>query len=317
MPGGLKDEIPAAIERLRGVAIATPLVRLDVDDAPAEIYLKLECLQPSGSFKIRTAGNQVLALTGAQRAQGIYTASGGNLGIATAFLAREHGLQATVLVPDDLPAAKLAMLEALGAEVLRLAFADWWQVVLQRGLPGRAETYIDADGPGALAGAATLGLEIHEQLPDADAVLAAWGGGALACGLASVIKAARPRAKMIACELETAQPLTAALAAGAPVEVPYSGSFVSGMGSTEVLPSVWPLARELIDTTAVVSLKAVCDAIRIVLDTNGVVAEGAGAVPVAAALAGQGGKGKLVCVVSGGNLGDQALASIKAGTIPD
>lgn len=302
---------------MRGVADATPLVRLDVTDAPAEIYLKLECLQPSGSFKIRTAGNQVLALSAAERERGVYTASTGNLGITTAWLAREHGMRATVLVPDRAPASKLARLEELGARIRRLSWEDWWQVVLNRGVETMDANYIDADGPLAIAGAATLGLELMDQLPAFDAVLTSYGGGALTCGVAGALKAAELQPRVIACELETAQPLTAALAAAKPVTVPFTSSFVSGMGSTEVLPGMWPLAQALIDASFVVSLRAVCDAIRALYNANQLVVEGAGAVPVAAALAGAGGAGKVVCIVSGGNLSDAELATILAGEIPD
>ena len=309
-------EIRAAAERLRGVALATPLVRLDAANPPAEIWLKLECLQPTGSFKIRTAGNQILQLTPEEYERGIYTASSGNLGIATAWFARQLGIPATVLLPEDAPPSKLAILESLGAEVRRLPYADWWNAIRNRGVDGMAAHYINADGPHAIAGSATIGLEIIHQLPDADTVLCSFGGGALACGVARAIKALKPKVRVLACELETATPLTAALQADKPVEVSYTRSFVSGMGSTRVLPSMWPLVRDCLDGSAVVSLRQICDAIRTLLDSNHVIAEGAGAAPVAAALAGQGGTGKIVCVVSGGNLGRDDLAAILAGQIP-
>jgi threonine dehydratase len=295
--------------------LATPVVRLDVTDAPAEIYLKLEGLQPTGSFKIRTAGNQILQLTPEEYGRGIYTASSGNLGIATAWFARELGIPATVLLPEDARSSKLGILESLGAEVRRIPYADWWNAVRNRGVDGMAAHYIDADGPRAIAGSATLGLEINEQLPDADTVCS-FGSGALACGVATAIKALQPAVRVLACELETATPLTAALEADRPVEVSYASSFVSGMGSTRVLPSMWPLVRDCLDGSAVVSLHQVCDAIRTLLDSNHVVAEGAGAAPVAAALAGQAGTGKIVCIVGGGNLGRDDLAAILAGRIP-
>jgi threonine dehydratase len=296
--------------------LATPVVRLDVTDAPAEIYLKLEGLQPTGSFKIRTAGNQILQLTPEEYGRGIYTASSGNLGIATAWFARELGIPATVLLPEDARSSKLGILESLGAEVRRIPYADWWNAVRNRGVDGMAAHYIDADGPRAIAGSATLGLEINEQLPDADTVLCSFGSGALACGVATAIKALQPAVRVLACELETATPLTAALEADKPVEVSYASSFVSGMGSTRVLPSMWPMVRDCLDGSAVVSLHQVCDAIRALLDSNHVAAEGAGAAPVAAALAGQAGPGKIVCIVGGGNLGRDDLAAILAGRIP-
>jgi len=302
---------------LRGVAQTTPLVRLNIGDAPADIYLKLECLQPTGSFKIRTAGNQVLNLTPAQRARGIYTASSGNLGIATAWFARRLGIHATVLVPQDVTPAKFAMLESLDAEVRRIPYDEWWNAILNRGVDGMPAHYIDADGPRAMAGSATVGLEVIRQLPDVDTVLCSFGGGALACGVATAIKAIKPEVRVLACELETATPLTAALDAGEPVEVTYTRSFVSGMGSTQVLPAMWPVIRDCVDGSAVVSLREVCDAIRIMLDSNQVVAEGAGAAPVAAALAGRGGTGKIACIISGANLGADDQTEILAGRIPD
>lgn len=309
-------DIAAAAEKLRGVSFETPLVRLDVDDAPAEIWLKLECLQPTGSFKIRTAGNQILTLPPGERECGIYTASSGNLGIAIAWFARRLGITATVIVPDDVPAAKLEALESLGADVRRVPYDEWWNTICNRGCAGIGGVYIDADGSRAMAGSGTIGLEIVRQLPDVDTVLCSFGGGAMACGVARAVKATNPDARAIACELETATPLQAALAAGEPVGVSYTRSFVSGMGSTQVLPSMWPVIRECLDGSAVVSLRQVCDAIRVVLDGNHVVAEGAGAAPVAAAFAGAAGEGKVVCVVSGGNLGSDDLADILAGRIP-
>lgn len=301
---------------MRGVALATPLVRLDVGNAPAEIYLKLEGLQPTGSFKTRTAGNQILDLAPEVCARGIYTASSGNFGIATAWFARERGIHAVVLVPEDAPASKLATLDYLGAEVRRLPYADWWNAIRNRGVDGTAAHYIDADGPRAIAGSATIGLEIISQLPDADTVLCSFGGGGLACGVSKAIKALKPDVRVVACEVETATPLTAALRADKPVEVTHTRSFVSGIGSTQVLPSMWPLVRDCLDGSAVVSLRQICAAIRTLLDSNHVIAEGAGAAPVAAALAGQAGTGKIVCIISGGNLGQDDLAAILAGRIP-
>jgi len=306
---------------LRGVAIATPLVRLEVPwleiaDAPAEVWLKLEGLQPTGSFKIRTAGNQVLALTPAEYEHGLYTASSGNLGIATAWFAAQLNIPAVVLVPEEVPAAKLVKLEALGAEVRRIPYADWWDAILARGVGGMPAHYVDADGPRAQAGSATIGLEIMQQCPDVDTILCSFGGGAMACGVSRAVKSIRPGVRVLACELETATPLTTALAAGAPVEVEYTRSFVTGMNSTHVMASMWPHIQRCLDGSAVVSLRQVCDAIRCLFDTNHIVAEGAGAAPVAAALSGQAGTGKVVCIVSGANLGREELAEILAGRIP-
>ncbi|MGI9344030.1 MAG: pyridoxal-phosphate dependent enzyme [Gammaproteobacteria bacterium] len=314
--GDAPPDSSAAAERLRGVAQATPLVRLDAADAPAEIYLKLESRQPTGSFKIRTAGNQVLALTADECADGVYTASSGNLGIATAWFAKQRNIRATVLVPEDVPRAKAEMLEALGADVQRVRYEDWWAAVVNRGVDGMPGTYIDADGPMAIAGSATIGLDIVEQCPDVDTVVCSFGGGALACGVASTVKAARPDITVLGCELETATPLASALRAGEPVDVDYARSFISGMGSTRVLDSMWPIIQRMLDGSIVVSLREVCAAIRMLHQWGDIIAEGAGAAPVAAALSGRAGGGKIVCVVGGGNLGDENLAMILAGETP-
>jgi threonine dehydratase len=311
-PIGL-DEIRAALPRIAGSAIRTPLIRLPVE-APAEIWLKLECLQPIGSFKLRGAGNAMARAAPDALSRGVYTASAGNMAQGVAWNARRLGIRCTVVVPDHAPRAKLDAVERLGGRVVKVPVDRWWQVLADHEYPGVEGLFIHpvADRS-VIAGNGTIGLEILEDLPDVDAVLVPWGGGGLSCGIASALAALRPAAKTWACEVETAAPLAASLAAGKPVAVAYTPSFVDGIGAKSLLPEMWPLATALLSGSLVVSLAEVSAAVRLLVERARVVAEGAGAVPVAAALAGRGGAGKIVCVVSGGNIDAKRLAAILGG----
>jgi len=313
-PARLKD-IRAARERLRGLVHVSPLVPLNIDETGGEIFLKLENLQPLGSFKLRTAGNFMLQLGPEERRRGVFTASSGNFGIAVAWLAGRLGIEASVVVPANAPQGKLERLAQLGTNIHRVSYADWWQVILTHEFRDCDAVFVNADGRAAMEAGGTIGLEILEQLPDVDTVLAGYGSGALSCGIGAAMAALKPDVRRIACESSTAAPLTAAWQAGEPVEVAYDESFISGIGSTTVLSGMWPVARELLDGTAVVSVEQAADAIRLLAMNNHVVAEGAGAVPVAAALAGHAG-GKTVCVVSGGNIGREELVTILNGGVP-
>ncbi|HVR97584.1 MAG TPA: pyridoxal-phosphate dependent enzyme [Thermoanaerobaculia bacterium] len=310
-------DIEAARERLRGVVTRTPLVRLNVDDAPAEIYLKLENLQPIGSFKLRGAAN-AMRLAGPERlADGVYTASAGNMAQGVAWSARQMGVTATVVVPDHAPATKLAAIERLGGKTIKEPFERWWQVLREHQYPGLPGLFIHpVSDLAVMAGNGTVGLEILEDLPDVDTILVPYGGGGLSCGIAAAIRALRPQTRVFACEVATAAPLSAALAAGSPQAVDYQPSFVDGIGGKGVLEEMWPLACELLDGARVVPLAEVAAAVRLLVERNRVVAEGAGATPVAAALAGAGGGGKVVCVVSGGNIDLGKLAAILQGQTP-
>ncbi|MCY3864492.1 MAG: pyridoxal-phosphate dependent enzyme [Chloroflexi bacterium] len=309
------EAIQAAAERLRlaDAALRTPLLRLPVDDAPAEIYLKLENLQPIGSFKLRGAGN-AMALAGREAlAQGVYTASAGNMAQGVAWNARRLGISCSVVVPDHAPATKLAAIERLGGRVIKLPFERWWDVIVSGAYDGLDGLFIhpvrDAD---VMAGNGTIGLEILEDAPDLDAVVIPYGGGGLSCGIASALRALKPDTRVYAAEVETAAPLAASLRAGQPVEVAYEPSFVDGIGGKSVLPEMWTLARALLDGSLVASLDEARAAIRLLAERGRVIAEGAGAAPVAAALAGRAGGGKVVCVVSGGNIDCEVLAGILA-----
>jgi threonine dehydratase len=310
-------EIQAARERLAGVATRTPLVRLNVEDAPAEIHLKLENLQPIGSFKLRGAGNAMAMAGEAALARGVCTASAGNMAQGVAWCARRRQVPCTVVMPDHAPQTKQAAVERLGARAIKVPFDAWWQTLVDRRHPGVEGIFIHPVSDRAvMAGNGTIGLEILEDLPDVDAVVIPFGGGGLSCGIASAVRALRPQAKVYACEVETAAPLHAALQAGAPAPIEYRPSFVDGIGGKGVLAEMWPLARRLLDGSLVVSLAAVASAIRTLAERNRVVAEGAGAAPVAAALSGRAGGGKVVCVVSGGNIDLATLALILQGGVP-
>jgi threonine dehydratase len=311
------DAIRAARERIAPAVVRTPLVRLNVDDAPAEIYLKLENLQPIGAFKIRGASNAML-LAGRERlAQGVWTASAGNMAQGVAWQARRMGIPCTVVGPDHAPETKVAAITRLGARFVKVPFADWFAILSTRTFPGMDGLFIHpVSDPDVMAGNGTIGLEILEDLPDVDAIVIPYGGGGLSAGIASAVRALRPETKIYAAEVETAAPLVAALAAGAPRQVPYTATFVDGCGGPSVLEDMWPLVSQLLDSSLVVSLAEVAAAVRLLAERNRVVAEGAGAVPVAAALAGKAGAGKVVCVVSGGNLDSAKLATILQGGIP-
>jgi threonine dehydratase len=310
------DDIRAARERIGSTIVRTPLIRLQVD-APAEIYLKLETLQPIGSFKLRGAANAIRTLPRDRLADGVYTASAGNMAQGVAWGARELGVPCTVVMPDSAPRTKVEAVERLGARIVSLPYDEWWRTLAEHGRDGIAGTFIHPVADRAvMAGNGTIGLEILEDLPDVDTIVVPYGGGGLVSGIASAVKAIAPHVRVLAGEVETAAPLTAALAAGKPTPVEYVASFVDGIGSRAVLDEMWPLVRSLVDGTAVVSLAEIAAAIRTLVERAHVVAEGAGACAVAAALTGKAGGGKVACIVSGGNLDPRKLATILAGDLP-
>ncbi|MFN7971024.1 MAG: pyridoxal-phosphate dependent enzyme [Acidobacteriota bacterium] len=309
--------IEAAAVRIAGAAIRTPLVRLEDGPEGTEVYLKLECLQPIGSFKIRGASN-AMAIAGAARlANGVCTASAGNMAQGVAWNARRLGIPCHVVVPDHAPEAKLAALSRLGATVVKLPFADWWEVLCGTREPGVPGLFVHpVCDPAVIAGNGTIGLEILEELPGVDAVLVPYGGGGLSCGIACALRHRRPEARVFACEVATAAPLAASWVAGAPQVVAYAPSFVDGIGGRSILDPMWALAREVLAGSLVVDLEQVAGAIRRLAARSHVVAEGAGAASVAAALAGLAPRGKVVCVVSGGNIDAAKLGAILAGSVP-
>ena len=248
-------------------------------------------------------------------AHGVYTASAGNMAQGVAWNARRLGIACTVVVPEHAPATKLSAIERLGARIVKVPHERWWQVLVDHRYPGIDGLFIHPVADRAvIAGNGTIGLEILEDLPDVDTVLVPFGGGGLSSGIASAISALRPATRVLACEVETAAPFTAARAAGRPVETDYHPSFVDGIGARSVLPEMWPLASALLAGSVVVSLEETASAIRLLAERARVVAEGAGAVPVAAALRMSG--GKIVCVVSGGNIDPAKLSAVLAGRLP-
>jgi threonine dehydratase len=307
-------DIEAAQARIAGSVIRTPLVRLHVDGAPAEIYLKLENLQPINSFKIRGAINAVMLASPADRAKGLVTASAGNMAQGVAWAARALGIPATIVVPDQAPEAKLSAIERLGGQVLKVPYDEWWNIIVTSRVDGVEGLFVHpAQDRAVMAGNGTIGLEILEDLADPDAVVIPYGGGGLTGGIASAIKALRPRTKIITAEPETAAGMAAAFAAGHPVDADYRPSFVDGAGGRRVLDSVWPLVQPLVDDALAIPVAEVAAAVRTLAERVRVIAEGAGALALAAALSGRAGSGQVVCVVSGGNINLSKLAEILCG----
>src|SRR5499427_3115572 len=275
-----------ARQNIAPMALRTPLVPCNVDTPPT-LYLKLENLQPIGSFKIRGAANVIAHTPREQLSRGLLTASAGNMAQGVAFCAQRLGVPATVIAPDTAPAAKTRAVERMGGRVIKVPFAKWWQTFETRGYPG-----IDA----------TFALELLEDLPDLEAVVIPWGGGGLSCGIASVLRALAPQVSIYAAEVETAAPLAASLAAGEPRTVEYVHSFVDGIGSKTVFPNMFEHARKLLDGSLVVTLHEAVQAMKLVAERNRIIVEGASACAVAAARSGRAGIGKIVAIVSGGNI---------------
>jgi threonine dehydratase len=304
-------QIEEARSRIAGAAIRTPLVRLNVHDAPAEIYLKLENLQPIGSFKIRGASNAMARLSSEALSEGVLTASAGNMAQGVAWRARELGIPCTVVAPETAPETKINAIERLGGRVIKVSFEEWWNVFETHAYDGVNAHFIHAfDDMDVMAGNGTIALEILEDLRDVDAVIIPWGGGGLACGIAAAMRELKPQCKIYAAEVNTAAPLAASLKAGSPQEIVYQPSFVDGIGGRAVFPSMFERARSLLDGSLVVGIEEVASALRLLVERNRVIAEGAGACPVACSLKGMGGAGKVVCVVSGGNIDVTKLCDI-------
>jgi threonine dehydratase len=353
-------EIEAARARLRGVALRTPLVRLESPEDSPRIFLKLENLQPIGSFKLRGAAN-AMALAGSEAlARGVYTASAGNMAQGVAWCAREMGVRCTVIVPERAPETKIAAIERLGGTVIKVPFDAWWQTMLDHRYPGIDGLFVHPFADAAvMAGNGTIGLEILEDAPEVDAIVVPFGGGGLACGIASAVRASavpastgqassvqavrasavrasavqasagqasavrasavravRPSVRVYAAEVETAAPFSASLALGQATSVTPTPSFVDGIGGRSVFEEMWPLTHDLLVGSVVVSVAAIASAVRLLAERSRIVAEGAGAASVAAALSGAVEARTIVCVVSGGNIDSGVLAAILNGETP-
>ena len=308
------DDIHRARERLRGVATRTPLLPLhEVED----VWLKPEVLQPIGSFKLRPAASAILALSPEERAVGVYTASSGNMAQGVAYAARALGIDGTVMLPAHAPQVKIDAVKRFGGRIRQLDDDAWWRVLNEHGHPEQRGTFIHpvAD-PDVIAGDATIGIEILEDLPDVDAVVVPVGGGGLIAGIASAIRALKPGTRVLGAESTHCAPLSTSLQAGRPTPVPSAPTFITGIGIGGVLDEMWPLLSTLLDGAVASSLEEIARTMALLFERNRVVAEGAGAAPVTAALAGRAGSGKVVCVVSGGNIDASQFASVLQGRVP-
>jgi threonine dehydratase len=310
-------DVEAARKRVDGVVTRTPLIRLD-DGGTGELYLKLENLQPIRSFKIRGSANAMGMLDDRELQAGVYTASAGNMAQGVAWNARRLGVRCTVVVPEGAPHIKLEAIQRLGAETIGVPYDEWWNVLAtRRYAPLEPAHFVHPfSDPAVMAGNGTIGLEILEDLPDVNVVLVPFGGGGLSCGIATAMRGLRPEARVYGCEVETAAPLAAAFAAGGPVPVPRTASFVDGIGGPTVMPEMWTLASRLLAGSLVVSLAEVAAAIRHLAEHVAIVAEGAAGAAVAAGLKGLSGPGRYVAVVSGGNIDPEILSAILVGEMP-
>jgi len=310
-------DVQDARKRLEGIVTRTPLIRLD-DGGVGEMYLKLENLQPIRSFKIRGSANAMAMLDASELQAGVYTASAGNMAQGVAWNARRLGIPCTVVVPDGAPRTKLDAIRRLGGETIALPYDEWWNVVVTHRHQQLEPAHFihPVSDVAVMAGNGTVGLEILEDLPDVNVVLVPFGGGGLSCGIATAMRSLRPEVRVYGCEVETAAPLAAALAAGRPVPCARTATFVDGIGGPGVLPEMWPLASRLLAGSLVVSLEEVAAAIRHLVDRTATVAEGAAGAAVAAGLKGLAGPGRYVAVVSGGNIDPEVLSAILLGKIP-
>ena len=311
------DEVRAARTRIAGSIVRTPLLRLQ-GRTPGEVHLKLENLQPIGSFKLRGALSVMLSSDKQALRDGVYTASAGNMAQGVAYAARMLGVKATAIVPDTAPAAKLDAIASLGAESMKVPYEEWWNAMRDGGRAGMRGVFVHpfADAR-VMAGNGTIALEILEDLPDVDVIFVPWGGGGLATGIAAAARALRPDIRVVACEVEGAAPLSASLAAGSPVTIDNKRSFVDGIGGPGVFPEIWDVAHGLIAGSVTVTVEEVARAVALLAARAHVVAEGAGAASVAAALASRitPASQRAVCVVSGGNIDNAVLSRILSGEI--
>ncbi len=303
------DAITEAAQHVYKAAVRTPLIKLDLpfastDGPKPEVYLKLECLQPIGSFKIRGAWNAVRKLTPEQMKDGVWTVSAGNAAQGVAFAARLAGVPCSVMVMDTAPQTKLDSIARLGATIIKASYDECWRTVEAHASSRMRGHFVHPfDDDDFIAGNATAGLEILEDLPDVDAVVAALGGGGLLAGIGAVMRARKPGVKIYAAEPETAAPLELSLRRGEASRFDaWKPSFVDGAGGKSVLPTMWPLLKDLVAGSIVMPLDDIAAAMRKTAERVHIVAEGAGGTAIAAALSGRAGTGKIVAVVSGGNI---------------
>tara|TARA_B100001123_G_scaffold375345_1_gene441299 strand:- start:249 stop:1184 length:936 start_codon:yes stop_codon:yes gene_type:complete len=309
-------DIEEAKERVYAAAIRTPLVRLHTNIGP-EIWLKLENLQPIGSFKIRGSANAIGRVEPTELERGIWTASAGNMAQGVAWNARQLGVPCSVVVPDTAPDNKLEAIQRLGGQTVKTSVTSWFEVFKTRhfeGVQGHfVHAFMDRD---VMAGNGTIAVEILEDLPDVSAVIVPFGGGGLACGIAAGFRELAPSVPVYASEVKGQAPLSESFQAAGPVAIDYTPTFVDGIGGPHIEPAMWELSSDLLAGSLEVTLAEVAATVRLLVSSNQIVAEGAGASSVAAGLSSAESRDKIVCVVSGGNLDSAKLATILAGGIP-
>jgi threonine dehydratase len=311
-------EIREARERIAGTIVRTPLIRLELGPGFPDIRLKLENLQPINAYKLRGAANAVAQLSDAERRRGVWTISAGNAGQGVAYAARKAGVPCTVVVIETAPTSKMERMKALGARLIPVPYDIAWKALEDRAYPGAEGTFVHPfDDHDFIVGHGTMGLEILEDAPDTAAVIAGVGGGGLLTGVGSAVKALKPDTLIWGAEPETAAPLARSLAMGSAQQFPaWTASFVDGAGGRSVFPRMWERMRPVLAGSIVVSLAEVRDAMRLMAEKARVIAEGAGALPLAAALTGKAGRGPIVAIVSGGNI-DLKKFSELIGAVPD
>src|SRR5258708_4655171 len=297
-------EIRAARDRIAGTIVRTPLVRLELGPGSPDIRLKLENLQPINAYKLRGAANAVAMLSDSDRKRGVWTISAGNAGQGVAYAARQAGVPCTVVAIETAPKAKLERMRALGAKLILVSYDVAWKTLEDRQYPGAEGTFVHPfDDDNFIAGHGTMALEILEDAPDTKAIIAAIGGGGLITGIASGIKALKPEIKIFGAEPETAAPAALSFEKGSPqVFKDWKASFVDGAGGQSMFPRMWERMKPVVDGYIVVTLEETKKAMRLMAEKARVISEGAGALPVAAALTGKAGKGPIVAIVSGGNI---------------
>jgi len=297
-------DIEEARARIAGTVLRTPLVKMDLGRDRPEVYLKLENLQPTNAYKIRGGTNAVARLSDEERAKGVWTISAGNAGQAVAYAARTFGVPCSVVAIETAPQTKLERMRALGARIVPVSYSDAWKAAESHSYEGMEGTFVHPfDNHHFIAGHGTMGLEIVEDLPEVRTVIAAIGGGGLITGVGSAIKALRPEAQVIGAEPETAAPYAHSLREGGPSKFPnWEASFVDGAGGQSVTERMWQRMQPVVDGAITITLDETREAMRLIADKARAIAEGAGALSLAAALTGKAGQGPIVCVVSGGNI---------------
>src|SRR5213596_2231499 len=311
------SEIQEARKRIADTIVRTPLIRLELGPDFPDIRLKLENLQPINAYKLRGAANAVALLPDSERKRGVWTISAGNAGQGVAYAARQAGVPCAVVVIETAPKSKLERMRALGAKLIPVSYDVAWKTLEERSYPGADGTFIHPfDDHNFIAGHATMGLEILEDAPDIAAVIGAIGGGGLITGVGSAIKALKPEVKIIGAEPETAAPAALSFEKGSPqVFEKWEASFVDGAGGQSMFPRMWERMTPVVDGYIVVTLEQTKAAMRLMAEKARVIAEGAGALPLAAALTGKAGKGPIVAIVSGGNIDLKKFSELIGATI--